>query len=42
MDKAIEIIENKLKKVEKYLHIESFKSRQLILKDVLKELKSVK
>lgn len=41
METAIKIVENKLLEVEKYLHIQGFKERQLILKDVLKDLKKL-
>jgi len=40
MEKAIQIIENKIRECEKLSHIESFKHRIYVLKDVLKELKS--
>ena len=39
MDKAILIIENKISFLSQYIHIESFKIRILILKDILKEMK---
>jgi hypothetical protein len=42
MEKAIEIIENKITYLLKYEGIETFKTRILILNDVLKELKSQK
>ena len=43
MEKAIEVIENKLQEIQKYSHLgETFKARELILLDVLKELKNVK
>lgn len=39
MEKAIEIVENKIEYLLKYEGIEAFKTRILILNDVLKELK---
>jgi len=42
MDNAISIIENKIVFLSQYKHIESFKIRIFILKDVLKELKGGK
>lgn len=37
---AIEIVENKIQECEKLSHIESFRHRIYVLKDVLKELKA--
>lgn len=42
MEAAIKIIEDKIKYLTVYEHIESFKVRILVLNDVLNELKSVK
>lgn len=43
MDKAIQIVENKIKEIQKYTHLGlNFKARELILKDILKELKHEK
>lgn len=38
MEKAIQTVENKIKEVEKYTHIDSFKSRLFVLNDILKKL----
>lgn len=42
MEKAIKIVEDKIQSLEQYSHIDSFKYRILVLKDVLKELKNGK
>lgn len=36
MDIAIKIVEDKIQSLEQYSHIDSFKYRILVLKDVLK------
>lgn len=41
MEKAIKIIENRIIFLERYSFLDSFKTRILILKDILKELKGV-
>jgi len=42
MEAAIKIIEDKIEYLSAYENITSFKVRIMILKDVLKELKSIK
>lgn len=42
MEKAIEIVENKIQEIETYINVPGFKERYLILNDVLRELKSAK
>jgi hypothetical protein len=39
MEKAIKIIEDKIIFLERYVFLDSFKMRILVLKDILRELK---
>ena len=42
MEEVIEIIKDRIKSIEEYQHIDTFKARTMILNDILRDVEKIK